>query len=323
MSEALAVETAHLSKSFGPVQAVDDVDLAVAPATVYGILGPNGAGKTTTIRILTTLLHPDGGSARVFGHEVVRDADAVRRRIRLAGQSASVDEDLTGFENLVLTGRLLGCGRIEARRRASELLDVFGLADAGGRPVKTWSGGMHRRLELASTLVVAPDLLFLDEPTTGLDPGSRNQIWDMIRTLVGEGATVLLTTQYLEEADQLARRVAVFDRGRVVAEGPPSELKSSVGASLLQVRLRDPNQRDAAQDLLGRRLGEAVRAPADPAVVTAVARDAQSAAEAVTALTRHGVAVTDFALGQPSLDQVFLTLTAHLNDAPVSQAVAP
>jgi ABC-2 type transport system ATP-binding protein len=314
MNESLAVETSRLTKGFGPVRAVDGVDLAVPAGAVYGILGPNGAGKTTTIRILTTLLRPDGGSARVFGHDVVRHAATVRARTRMAGQSGSVDDDLTGVENLVLTGRLLGCRRTRARRRAGELLGLFGLADAGGRPVKTWSGGMRRRLELASALVVAPDLLFLDEPTTGLDPQSRNQIWDMIRTLVNDGTTILLTTQYLEEADRLARRVAVFNRGRVVAEGPPSELKAAVGASLLRVRLRDPDQRYAAQDLLSRRLGETVRAPADPHLVTAIAPDAGRAAEAVTSLTRSGVAVVDFALAQPSLDEVFLALTGHGND---------
>ena len=315
MRDSLAIATSGLRRSFGAVRAVDGVDLAVPAGAVYGILGPNGAGKTTTIRILATLVQPDGGSARVFGHDVVGDAAEVRAQIRLAGQSASVDEDLTGFENLVLTARLLGCTRAQSRRRAHQLLDDFGLADAGGRLVKMWSGGMRRRLELAQSVVVPPQLLFLDEPTTGLDPRSRNQIWAMIRSLVTSGTTVLLTTQYLEEADQLARRVAVLDRGRVIAEGPPSELKASVGRTVLRIRLSDPDERSAATAVVERLLDTSVGASSDPAVISVVAPGAGPAADAVAALARTGVTVADFALGLPSLDDVFLALTDWAEEA--------
>src|SRR3712207_5836149 len=211
----LAVETSGLVKAFGSTRAVDGVDLAVPSGVVYGVLGPNGAGKTTTIRILATLLRPDAGSARVLGHDVVGEADAVRGLVSLTGQLASVDEDLTGRENLILLGRLLGLGRRAAKPRADELLSAFGLADAGGRLVKHYSGGMRRRLDLAASIVVTPELMFLDEPTTGLDPRSRNQVWDIIRALVGEGTTILLCTQYLDEADQLADRIAVIDHGQI------------------------------------------------------------------------------------------------------------
>ncbi len=325
MNEPLAIDASHLTKSFGPVHAVDRVDLAVPAGTVYGILGPNGAGKTTTIRILTTLLRPDGGAARVFGHDVVDDAAAVRACVRLAGQSASVDEDLTGFENLVLAGRLLGHRRRRARQRADELLAWFGLSDAAGRPVKGWSGGMRRRLELASSVVVAPHLLFLDEPTTGLDPRSRGQIYDMIRALVGEGTTVLLTTQYLEEADRLAERVAVIDRGRVIAEGPPSRLKASVGATVLRIRLARPHDRHAAEELLSSWFTEPVRtSSSDPAVIAVVAGEAEAAADAVAALAHRGVSVVEFALNQPSLDEVFLSITgAAVDPSAVPQEVTP
>ena len=311
MSAPFAIETSQLAKSFGTVRALDGVDLTVTAGGVYGLLGPNGAGKTTTIRVLATLLRPDAGSARVFGHDVVSDARLVRTNVRLAGQFASVDEDLTGFENLVLVGRLLGCGRRKARERADQLLVWFGLNGAAGRPVKTWSGGMRRRLELASSVVVAPALLFLDEPTTGLDPWSRNQIWDMVRALVGEGTTVLLTTQYLEEADRLAERVAVIDHGRVIAEGPPSDLKTSLGASVLRIRLRQPQDRPVAERLLSSRLGAALPPSSDPTVVSTIATDADRAADAVAAVTRGGVPVFEFALEPPSLDEVFLRITAH------------
>jgi ABC-2 type transport system ATP-binding protein len=210
----LAIEASGLVKQFGDTRAVGGVDLSVRLGAVYGFLGPNGAGKTTTIRMLATLLEPDAGTARVLGHDVVRDADAVRRRVSLTGQFASVDEELTGCENLVLLGRLLGYPRPRTRARADELLDAFGLGEAGKRQVKTYSGGMRRRLDIAASLVVTPELMFLDEPTTGLDPRSRNQVWEIIRALVADGTTVLLTTQYLEEADQLADRIAVIDDGR-------------------------------------------------------------------------------------------------------------
>jgi ABC-2 type transport system ATP-binding protein len=218
----LAIEADGLVKSFGDTRAVDGVDLAVPRGAVYGVLGPNGAGKTTTIRMLATLLRPDAGSARVLGHDIVSDADAVRGLVSLTGQLASVDEDLTGRENLILLGRLLGYSRSRSKERAAELLDAFGLADAASRQVKHYSGGMRRRLDIAASIVVTPELMFLDEPTTGLDPRSRNQVWDIIRALVGQGTTVLLCTQYLDEADQLAQRIAVIDHGRVIAEARPA-----------------------------------------------------------------------------------------------------
>ncbi|HEX6195460.1 MAG TPA: ATP-binding cassette domain-containing protein [Jiangellaceae bacterium] len=229
----LAIQATGLSKVLGDTQALDGVDLAVRAGEIYGFLGPNGAGKTTTIRILATLLVPDNGRAAVFGHDVVADADKVRERIALTGQFASIDDDLTGIENLVILARLLGLPRKDARLRAQELLEAFGLAADGGRLVKTYSGGMRRRLDIAASIIVQPDLIFLDEPTTGLDPRSRAQVWDIVRSLVAGGTTVLLTTQYLDEADQLADRIAVIDRGLVVAEGTPDQLKTEVGATTL------------------------------------------------------------------------------------------
>src|SRR3712207_2159079 len=268
-------------------------------------------GKTTTIRMLATLLRPDAGTARVLGHDVVREADMVRARVSLTGQFASVDEDLTGQENLILIARLLGYSRKESRERASELLDAFGLAEAAVRQVKKYSGGMGRRLDSAASIVVTPDLMFLDEPTTGLDPRSRNQVWEIVRALVAGGTTVLLTTQYLDEADQLADRIAVIDQGRVIAEGTSGELKASVGSGALHVRLRDPEDRLEAERVLSQALGVAVRLDSDPAALSARVSDPERVAQALAELSRSGVAVTDFALGQPSLDEVFLALTGH------------
>ena len=311
VQSSLAIEAAGLVKHFGTVRAVDGVDLAVPAGGVYGFLGPNGAGKTTTIRMLATLLVPDGGAARVLGHDIVADANEVRRRVSLTGQFASVDEDLTGYENLVLLGRLLGRSRAQAKARAHELLDGFDLADAAQRQVKAYSGGMRRRLDIAASIVVTPELIFLDEPTTGLDPRSRNQVWEIVRALVAEGTTVLLTTQYLDEADHLADRIAVVDQGRVIAEGTSGELKAEVGAGSLHVRLRDPGQRPQAERLLGLALEVPVHLEADPAALTATVSDAERAAAALAELARAGVAVTNFTLGQPSLDEVFLALTGH------------
>jgi ABC-2 type transport system ATP-binding protein len=310
-SPPLAIEANGLVKHFGDVRAVDGVDLAVPAGTVYGVLGPNGAGKTTTIRMLATLLRPDGGSARVLGHDVVDEADRVRDSVALTGQLASVDEELTGMENLVLLGRLLGFGRPAARARATELLSAFGLADAGGRLVKNYSGGMRRRLDIAASLVVTPPLMFLDEPTTGLDPRSRNQVWDIVRVLVARGTTVLLCTQYLDEADQLADRIAVIDHGRVIAEGTPAQLKRSSGEGTLRVRLLDPAQRDTAERLLARALDAPVHLEPDPAALTVPVADPDRATDALSELSRAGVALADFSLGQPSLDEVFLALTGH------------
>jgi ABC-2 type transport system ATP-binding protein len=313
---APAIETSGLVKTFGDNRAVDGVDLKVPAGTVYGLLGPNGAGKTTVVRMLATLLRPDGGTAAVFGNDVVRQADAVRSRVSLTGQYASVDEDLTGTENLVLLARLLGYRKPEARERAARLLDAFGLTDAADRQVKKYSGGMRRRIDIAASILNTPDLLFLDEPTTGLDPRSRNQVWDIIRVVVANGTTVLLTTQYLDEADQLAGRIAVIDHGKVIAEGTPGQLKSSIGAGTVHVRLRDAGQRPDAGRLLSEVLRTGVTMDADPVALTARADGAgseQGAAEqasrALAALAAAGIIVDDFSLGQPSLDEVFMALT--------------
>jgi ABC-2 type transport system ATP-binding protein len=306
----LAIEATGLVKSFGEVRAVDGVDLAVRGGSVYGVLGPNGAGKTTTVRMLATLLGPDAGSARVLGHDIVSEADAVRGLVSLTGQLASVDEDLTGRENLVLLGRLLGLKRPQAKSRAAELLEAFGLADASGRLVKHYSGGMRRRLDIAASIVVTPDLMFLDEPTTGLDPRSRNQVWGIIRALVAEGTTILLCTQYLEEADQLADGIAVIDHGKVIAEGTPGQLKASVGSGALHVRLLDPEQRPEAERVLAREL-DSVHLEADPAALSCPCPDADRAAQAVAELARSGMGIAEFSLGRPSLDEVFLALTGH------------
>jgi ABC-2 type transport system ATP-binding protein len=319
----LAIEATGLLKTFGEVRAVDGADLAVRTGSVYGVLGPNGAGKTTTIRMLATLLRPDAGSARVLGHDIVEEADAVRSAVSLTGQLASVDEDLTGRENLVLLGRLLGLDRAGARARAGELLEAFGLADAATRLVKNYSGGMRRRLDIAASIVVTPRLMFLDEPTTGLDPRSRNQVWDIIRTLVAEGTTILLCTQYLDEADQLADGIAVIDRGKVIAEGTPGQLKASAGHGALHVRLLDPEQRPEAGRVLSRQL-DAVHEEPDPAALSAPCADGDAAAEAVAELARSGVAVAGFSLDQPSLDEVFLALTGHTaDDGQADEAAEP
>src|SRR5688500_10159289 len=275
----LAIEASGLEKSFGETRAVCGVDLAVRTGSVYGVLGPNGAGKTTTIRMLATLLRPDEGEARVLGHDILRDADAVRSAVSLTGQLASVDEDLSGRENLILLGRLLGLGRARAKERADELLDAFGLTEAAGRLVKNYSGGMRRRLDISASIVVTPELMFLDEPTTGLDPRSRNQVWDIIRAMQAGGTTILLCTQYLDEADQLADGIAVIDHGRVIAEGTPAQLKASVGSGALHVRLLDPDQRPRAHEVLGRELGEVHEMP-DPTALTASCASPAKAAEA-------------------------------------------
>jgi ABC-2 type transport system ATP-binding protein len=311
MAGELAIEAEGLAKRFGQTRAVDGVDLRVRAGTVYGVLGPNGAGKTTTIRILATLLRPDGGTARVFGHDVVRRPNEVRRRVSLTGQLASVDEDLTAFENLVLFGRLLGLGTARARARASELLDAFDLAEASDRLTKHLSGGMRRRLDIAAGLITPVDLLFLDEPTTGLDPRSRARVWDIVRALVRGGATVLLTTQYLDEADQLADRIAVIDHGRVIAEGTSAELKAATGPGTLRVRLADTAAVDAAGRALARLVRAAPTSDGDAAELIVQVADPAVAARAVADLWDDGFSIADFALARPSLDEVFLTLTGR------------
>ncbi|MBM4480119.1 ATP-binding cassette domain-containing protein [Prescottella equi] len=308
---ALAIETTGLIKRFGSNTAVDGVDLAVPTGGVYGVLGPNGAGKTTTIRMLATLLPIDGGSARVLGHDVAKEAETVRAKVSLTGQFASLDEDLTGTENLMLLGRLYGYSRAAARSRCGQLLDAFGLQEAGGRQVKTYSGGMRRRIDIAASIIVTPELIFLDEPTTGLDPRSRNQVWEIVRALVAGGTTVLLTTQYLDEADQLADRIAVIDHGKVIAEGTTGQLKASVGSGALHVRVAEPSRRADAAVTLERTLGVPVNLESDPAALTARIDDPQRVARALAALDDENLAVTTFALGQPSLDEVFLALTGH------------
>ncbi|WP_405434625.1 ATP-binding cassette domain-containing protein [Micromonospora sp. NBC_00617] len=317
-STGLAIEAEGLTRSFGETRALAGMDLRVPAGTVYGLLGPNGAGKTTAVRVLATLLRPDGGTARVFGHDVVTEADRVRSRVSLTGQYASVDEDLTGTENLVLLARLLGLRKPAARERAAALLAAFGLTEASDRQVKKYSGGMRRRIDIAASILNTPDLLFLDEPTTGLDPRSRNQVWEIVRAVVSHGTTVLLTTQYLDEADQLAGRIAVVDHGRVIAEGTPGELKSSVGSGTVHLRLRDPGQRPQAEKVLREALNVPVQLPADPVALTARVGEAGSdldasaqAARALGDLARAGIVVDDFSLGQPSLDEVFLALTDH------------
>ncbi len=315
----LAIEASGLVKTFGDVRAVNGVDLAVRRGSVYGVLGPNGAGKTTTIRMLATLIPPDAGTALVLGHDVASAGDAVRGLVSLTGQMASVDEELTGRENLILLGWLLGLRRRQAKARADELLEAFGLDEASGRLVKNYSGGMRRRLDIAASLVVTPELLFLDEPTTGLDPRSRNQVWDIVRALRASGTTILLCTQYLDEADQLADGIAVIDRGIVIAEGTPGQLKASVGSGALRVRLLDPDQREQAYAVLAGELGTVHREP-DPSALSAPCADADRGARAVAALTGAGVTLAGFTLGQPSLDEVFLALTGHTATEPTDQA---
>ncbi len=318
----LAVEASGLARSFGRTRAVDGVDLSVPNGSVYGLLGPNGAGKTTTTRMLATLLRPDAGTARVLGHDIVREADAVRGRVSLTGQYASLDEDLTGRENLIFIARLLGYRRRRAKERAAQLLEAFGLAEAATRSVRTYSGGMRRRLDIAASLVVTPELLFLDEPTTGLDPRSRNQVWQIVRALAAGGTTVLLTTQYLDEADQLADRIAVIDRGKVIAEGTPVELKDSLGAGVFHLRLRDAGARPSAAQVLARTLEAVPHDEVEPTSLSISAPDPERVVQALDELARAGIELASFSLSQPSLDEVFLALTGHLAEPDTEEEAA-
>jgi ABC-2 type transport system ATP-binding protein len=306
-----AIETQGLVKTFGETRALSDMNLTVRGGSVYGLLGPNGAGKTTAIRVLATLLKPSAGTARVLGLDVVRHAGEVRQKVSLTGQYASVDEDLTGHENLVLVSRLLGMTWGDARQRANELLTAFGLTEAASRQVRTFSGGMRRRIDIAASLVTRPELLFLDEPTTGLDPRSRNQVWDLVRQIAADGTTVLLTTQYLEEADRLAERMAVIDHGRVIAEGTSSELKASIGGSALRFQLASLDDRAQAQALIANLVGDRILPNTDPSAISVKVGDASAAAEILSALSRANIPLTDFTLGSPSLDDVFFTLTGR------------
>ncbi|SDC99469.1 ATP-binding cassette domain-containing protein [Nocardioides lianchengensis] len=307
----LAIETHGLVKTFGDNRAVDGVDLAIRAGGVYGVLGPNGAGKTTTIKMLATLLVPDGGTATVLGHDVVREAPDVRARVAMTGQFASLDEDLTGLENLVLLARLYGYGKAAAKERGMQLLEAFDLAESAKKQVKAYSGGMRRRIDIAGSIVVRPDLMFLDEPTTGLDPRSRNQVWEIVRGLVGAGTTILLTTQYLEEADQLADRIAVIDHGRVIAEGTSGELKASVGSGAVRVRVADPGDREEVARLLAETLAAEPVLEPDGTTVTLRVDDPTAVAGALQRVGDRGLRVNEYSLGQPSLDEVFLALTGR------------
>ena len=305
----VAISARGLVKNFGELRAVDGIDLDVPRGMIFAILGPNGAGKTTLMRMLATLSRPDAGSATVMGHDVVAEPHAVRAAIAMTGQFASLDEDLTGRENLVLLARLWGFRGRAAGGRADELLAAFDLSDAARKQVKDYSGGMRRRLDIAASLIVTPGVLFLDEPTTGLDPRARKDVWAMIRGLADSGVTILLTTQYLEEADQLAARIAVIDHGRKIAEGTSRELKAATGTGFLHVSLADPARLDDASALLEARLGHPVQRSTEGATLSVMAGTARAANEALAALVASGIELADFSMGQPSLDEVFFALT--------------
>jgi ABC-2 type transport system ATP-binding protein len=307
-SKNLAIEVKGLQKVFGDNKAVDGIDLEVPSGMIYGVLGPNGAGKTTTINMLATLLGPDGGTAKIFGHDVVKEPQVVRQLIGVTGQYASVDDKLSAIENLVIFGRLLGLSRKEAKAKANELLEEFGLTEAAKRPLSKFSGGMRRRLDLAASLIAQPPLIFLDEPTTGLDPRTRNQMWDTIRRLVKSGSTILLTTQYLEEADQLADRIAVIDKGRVVAEGTPNELKRSIGAATLQLQISSEAHIAEARSIIEKVLGVKTQNP-EPKLITALMKDPDTVTDLLVALKKTGIKLDEVSVQKPSLDEVFFALT--------------
>lgn len=312
----LAISARGLVRHFGAVKAVDGVDLDVPRGMIFAVLGPNGAGKTTLIRMLATLLTPDAGQATVMGHDLLTEPQSVRASIALTGQFASLDEDLTGRENLILLARLWGFRHRAARDRADELLSAFDLTEAARRQVKDFSGGMRRRLDIAASLVVTPGVLFLDEPTTGLDPKARQGVWRMIRELAAGGVTILLTTQYLEEADQLAARIAVIDHGRKIAEGTSRELKAATGSGYLHATPADPSRLDEASALLAARLGGTVKRNAEGARLSVMTGSARQANEAIAALIASGIEIADFSMGAPSLDEVFFALTG----APADEA---
>ena len=318
-----AIRAAGLVKRYPPTTALDGFDLVVPPGSVCGLLGPNGAGKTTAVRILATLVRPDGGVAEVAGHDIVGDPGSVRRRIGLVGQSPALDESLSGRENLVMFGRLSHIGTSAARRRADELLARFSLTDDADRPVKHYSGGMRRRLDLATSLILAPEVLFLDEPTTGLDPRGRNEVWSAIRALVREGTTVLLTTQYLDEADQLADRISVVDHGRVIAEGSPDDLKAKIGGDRLECIVRHADDLDAAAAALRRVSRGEPEVDADARRISASVDDRLPALAALLRdLDARGIEAEDVGVRRPTLDEVFLQLTGHAAETTIGEEEA-
>jgi len=308
-STVYAIEATGLVKSFGDFTAVNTIDLKIKKGTVYGFLGPNGAGKTTTVRMLATLLGIDGGSAKIFGMDLKTEAKKIKPKISLTGQFASVDEDLTGIENIVLVARLMGFSRKAAKERAIELLDAFDLSEAANKQAKDYSGGMRRRLDIAASIVVTPELLFLDEPTTGLDPRSRNQVWEVVRVLTQSGTTVLLTTQYLDEADQLADRIAVIDHGKIIAEGTPSELKASIGSGVLHVSLKSEAEYEKAAAIVHEHFAYEILETSKKAEISISLSNASIATQVLAQFDLAGIEVIAFSLGQPSLDEVFLSLT--------------
>lgn len=306
----LAVEAQGLVKLFGENRAVDGVNLAIPAGKIYGVLGPNGAGKTTTIRMLATLLRPDSGTAKIFGHDIREEAHIVRQLIGVTGQYASVDETLSATENLVVFSRLLGLGRKEARKKAADLLEEFGLSEAAKKPLSQYSGGMRRRLDLAASLIAQPPLIFLDEPTTGLDPRTRNQMWATIRRLVSTGSTVVLTTQYLDEADQLADRIAVIDRGRVIAEGTPRDLKAKVGVASLELKLLDEAHIENAKAIIRNLLKTEVHL-SEQQLITAPMAHPEIITDVLIELRSASIHLAEVSVKTPTLDEVFLALTGQ------------
>jgi len=319
----VAIEARGMIKRFGDLKAVDGIDLVVPRGMIFAILGPNGAGKTTLMRMLATLARPDAGTATVMGHNLLTAPHEVRASIAMTGQFASLDEDLTGRENLVMLARLWGFRGRAAKTRADDLLAAFDLSDASGKQVKAYSGGMRRRLDIAASLVVTPGVLFLDEPTTGLDPKARKDVWRMIRGLADSGVTILLTTQYLEEADQLAARIAVIDHGKKIAEGTSRELKAATGSGFLHVSLADPAKLEDAAAILERRLGQTVKRSTEGAELSVLGGTAETANEALAELIAADIELSDFSMGQPSLDEVFFALTGQpVSDDGNKEAVA-